>query len=70
MECVKNMLVMRPSKRMTHWRRLGLKPILVEDCRCFRCGHEWKSDKPFRFKGNKEWPVKCPKCGSRYWWLK
>ena len=36
--------------------------------RCKRCGHIWQS-RPYRFKDDREEPFKCPKCGSRYWWM-
>ena len=36
---------------------------------CNFCKNAWKS-RPFQFKNLIDQPLKCPKCGSRYWCIK
>lgn len=38
-----------------------LHPTEGYDCRCMRCGHEWRTKKPG------DWPKSCSKCHSAYW---
>jgi predicted Zn-ribbon and HTH transcriptional regulator len=38
---------------------MATKAVKVLECKCERCGHEWKS------KGTN--PKVCPKCKSPYW---
>lgn len=44
-----------------HHHKDYLHPTPGYDCRCMRCGHEWRTKHPG------VWPKVCSKCRSGYW---